>query len=273
MNSVRVAVLAFCVLLAGAPHEFCAARERADRVQLAATYHVDFGAFNLGNFHLNAALNGPAYELKAKGKFSFISGLLYRASGRTETTGKLSKNGAVPSRFEVTYKGGKKKEERRFDFVNGAVERIAIVPAKKPSPRSVPVTPDQLVNVLDPLTAGFLSVRVNRASDKQDVCRRSVPVFDGKQRFDIVLTPKRSEPKPDGAPTGVAGPLSVCRVKYKPIAGHRPDHPGVQFLSETKDIEVWLVSVPRTDLYIPYRIVLPTTWGNGVATLSEIELR
>jgi hypothetical protein len=100
-----------------------------------------------------------------------------------------------------------------------------------------------------------------------------VPVFDGKQRFDIVLSPKRTEPLPDSAPAGVTGPLAVCRATYVPIGGHRPDHPGVKFLSETKDIEVWLVSVPDTDLYIPYRIALPTAWANGVATLTEIELR
>ena len=124
MSRGRVAVLALGVLLlCGAPYEFCAAREAAKRVQLAATYRVEFGAFNLGDFHLTATLAEPKYELKAKGKFSFISGMIYRASGRTETTGKLSKNGAEPSQFEVIYKGGSKKEERRFNFVNGAVDQ------------------------------------------------------------------------------------------------------------------------------------------------------
>ena len=151
--------------------------------------------------------------------------------------------------------------------------RISIVPSKKPSPRSVPVTADQLKNVLDPLTAAFLSVRAKGSSSHLDICKRTVPVFDGKQRFDIVLTPKRSERMPEGAPAGVSGPLAVCRVKFVPIGGYRPDHPGIKFMTQTEDIEVWLVSVPRTDLYIPYRIVLPTAWANGVATLSEIELR
>ena len=188
MSRARVAILAFgALLLCGAPHDFCAARESAQQVQLAATYRVEFGAFNLGDFHLTATLAGPKYALKAKGKFSFISGMIYRASGRTETTGKLSKNGAEPSQFEVTYKGGSKKEERRFNFVNGAVDQISIVPPKKPSPRSVPITADQLKNVLDPLTAAFLSVRAKGSSSHLDICKRTVPVFDGKQRFDIVL--------------------------------------------------------------------------------------
>jgi Protein of unknown function (DUF3108) len=274
MSRGRVAVLALGVLLlCGAPYEFCAAREAAKRVHLAATYRVEFGAFNLGDFHLTATLAEPKYELKAKGKFSFISGMIYRASGRTETTGKFSKNGAEPSQFEVIYKGGSKKEERRFNFVNGAVDQISVVPPKKPRPRNVPLAPDQLKNVLDPLTAAFLSVRAKGSSSHLEICKRTVPVFDGRQRFDIVLTPKRSEPMPESAPAGVSGPLSVCRVKFVPIGGYRPDHPGIKFMTQTEDIEVWLVFVPGTDLYIPYRIFLPTAWANGVATLSELELR
>jgi hypothetical protein len=273
MNKVLVAVLVLPVLLFDAQNELCTARENSKQVHLFATYDVEFGAFNLGDFNLTATFAGSAYELKAKGKFSFISGMLYRASGRTEASGTLSKNGAEPSQFIVTYKGGSKKEERRFKLVNGTVEQISIVPSRRPNPRSVPVTSDQLTNVLDPLTAGFLSVRANREADYRAVCQRTVPVFDGRQRFNIVLTPKRSEPVPDGGPAGVSGPLAVCRAKFVPIGGYRPDHPGVKFMSQTADIEVWLVSAPRTDFYIPYRIILPTAWANGVATLREIELR
>ena len=225
------------------------------------------------NFHLTAKLKGREYELQAKGRFSFISGMIYRASGKTESAGKLSRVGAEPSRFTVTYKGGSKREERRLSFADGAVDQVSIVPRKKPNPRSVPITADQLEHVLDPLTAAFLSVRSSGSPSYLDICQQTVPVFDGKQRFDIILTPKRSEHAGENAPTGVSGPLAVCRVKFVPIAGYRPDHPGIKFMTQTDDIEVWLVSVPQTDHYIPYRIVVPTTWGNGSVTLSDINLR
>jgi hypothetical protein len=273
MSRVRVIVLALAVLLLCAPQNLCIARDSGQQVQLSATYRVELGAFNLGDFKLTASLEGSSYKLEAKGKFSLISGMLYRASGRTEASGKLSKGGVEPSQFNVTYKGGSKKEQRSFDFVNGAVGQISIVPFKKPSPRSVPVTAAQLTNVLDPLTAGFMSVRAKSGSDYRAVCERTVPVFDGKQRFNIVLTPKRSEPMAEGGPSGISGPLAVCHAKFVPIGGYRPNHPGVKFMSETEDIEVWLVSVPRTELYIPYRIFLPTAWANGTATLREIKLR
>lgn len=274
MNKRRVAVIVLAALL-----WLCSslrdllAEETAEQVQIAATYRVDLAAFNLGDFHLTAKLIGPTYELQAQGRFSLITGMIYRASGRTTSTGKLSKVGVQPSGFTVTYKGGSKKEERRLSFVDGAVDQVSIVPRKKQNPRSVPVTADQLEHVLDPLTAAFLSVRSNGSLSYLDICQQTVPVFDGKQRFDIILTPKRSERVEENVPTGLSGPFPVCRVKFVPIGGYRPDNPGIKFMTQTDDIEVWLVALPRTDLYIPYRIVVPTTWGSGLITLSEIKLR
>lgn len=244
-----------------------------ERGQIMATYRVDLAAFNLGEFHLIAKLKDSAYELRAQGRFSLISGLIYSASGRTTSIGKLSKLGAEPSRFTVNYKGGNKKEERRISFVDGVVDQVSIVPRKRLNPRRVPVTEEQLEHVLDPLTAAFLSVSSNGPLSDLNVCHQTIPVFDGKQRFDILLTPKRSETVAEDAPTDLSGPVAVCRVKFVPIGGHRSDNPGIKFMTQTDDIEVWLVSVPRTSLYIPYRIFVPTALGRGLITLTEIKVR
>jgi hypothetical protein len=252
---------------------FLLAKESAERADIAATYRVHLAAFNLGDFDFTAKLKGPQYELQARGKFSLISGMIYRASGKTLSTGKLSKLGVEPSRFWVIYKGGSKREERRLSFADGVVDQVSIVPRKRPSPRNVPITAEHLEHVLDPLTAAFLSVRSKGSPSDINICEQKVPVFDGKQRFDIILTPKRSERVEENSPPGLSGPLAVCRVKFVPIGGYRPEHPGIKFMTQTDDIEVWLVSVPQTNLYIPYRIVVPTTWGNGLVTLSAIKFR
>jgi hypothetical protein len=56
-----------------------------------------------------------------------------------------------------------------------------------------------------------------------------------------------------------------------PIGGYRPDHPGIKFMAQTDDIEVWLVPLPESTLYVTYRIVVPTPLGQGSATLTELE--
>lgn len=241
--------------------------------QIRATYRVDLAAFNLGELTLIANFNGSAYEMQAKGKFSLITGMLYRVSGKTQSKGEWSNRGPRPARFALSFESGSKKEKREMSFANGAVSDISIVPRKKQNPhRRVPVTKDQLVNVLDPLTAAVLSASSTGAQGDLAVCNRTVPVFDGQQRFDLVLKPKRVDSLAEDAPSNLSGQAAVCQVKYVPISGYRPNQAGVKFVSENEDIEVWLVRVPNTALHLPYRIVMPTAWGTGSVTLTKIKM-
>lgn len=271
MKPMRQSALIVCLLLAGAaacPRATPAA-DASD--QIRATYRVDLSALHLGDFNLVASLNASAYEVEAKGSFSLLAGMLYRASGRTTSKGKLSKSGPQPAKFTVSFDNGDKKERREMRFSDGAVHEVSISPRKNRRPgRYVPIPEAQLRDVLDPLTAAFLYAHWDGPQGDQKICRQTVPVFDGKQRFDIVLRPKRTETLPNRAP--LSGAVAVCQVKYVPIGGHKPDHAGVKFVAENEDMEVWLVPVPRTSLYIPYRVVVPTAWGTGSITLTEIKV-
>ena len=53
----------------------------------------------------------------------------------------------------------------------------------------------------------------------------------------------------------MAGPAVICAVKFIPIAGYQPDNPGIRLMSQTNEIEVWLIPVRNTKMYVPYRIV------------------
>jgi hypothetical protein len=122
------------------------------------------------------------------------------------------------------------------------------------------------------MTAAFLYVRSDNPNGDPKVCDQTIPVFDGEARFDIVLTPKRTVKLQKDASTGYSGFAAVCRVKFIPISGYRPDNPGIKLMSETNEIEVWLVSLPGTGMYVPYRIVLPTMVGYGSATSTSFQI-
>ena len=240
--------------------------------EIRAIYRVDLAAFSLGEMKVSASLNGSAYEMQANGRFSLIAGMLFRASGKTASEGEWSKAGPRPAKFTFSFEDGKKKETRELRFAKGAVSDVSIVPHKKKNARNrVPVTKDQLRNVLDPFTAAFLSVHSEAPSGDLKVCERTLKVFDGQQRFDIVLKPKRVESAAKGV-NGLSGSVAVCQVRYVPIAGYRPNNAGVKFVSENEDIEVWLVSPPGSALHLPYKIVMPTAWGTGSVNLTALEI-
>jgi uncharacterized protein DUF3108 len=239
--------------------------------KLIATYDAGLAGISLGEFKVTASIEDGAYEMAAAGEFSLLAGLIFSATGKTTSSGTLTSAAVEPAQFSFDYDGGKKREQRRMRFTRGAVSDIKIVPRKKPSRHRVPVGAAQLKDVLDPLTGAFLSVRSDAPAGDPEICGQTIPVFDGTQRFDLVLTPKGTGSLGSGAPRGLADRVAVCRVRYRPISGHRPDHPGVQFMSKTEEIEVWLVPVPRMGLYVPYKIQVPTTWGTGSVTLTGLK--
>lgn len=274
MRVWQLGVLASCVVpVCGLSQAGNSADAIPATSKLKATYDVALSGFNFGDFRLTANFDGPQYKVQAKGRFSILSGLLYRGGGTTRSTGRLTDTGPEPSMFEVSYNGGDKKEKRRMRFANGAVSQFSIVPKKKPSPHRIPVTKEQLENVLDPLSAAFLAVRSDLPPGDVDICHKTVQVFDGQQRFDIVLKPKRTDKLLKGAPSSLSDTVAVCRVKFVPIGGYRPDNPGIKFMTQTDKVEAWLVSVRETRMYLPYRIVVPTPLGPGSATLTELETK
>jgi hypothetical protein len=261
------------VLVGGATQAENAASQAAATSKLQATYDMSLGLFDLGNFRLTVNFDGPQYTMQAKAKFEILKGLIYRGDGTTRSAGVLTDDGPEPSVFEVSYKGGDKKEKRFMRFTDGAVSEFSIVPAKKPNPHNIPLNEDQLVNVLDPLSAAFLSIRSDLPPGDPKLCRKTVRVFDGQQRFDVVLSPKRTDKLLKGAPSTMPARVAVCRVKYVPVSGYRPDNRGVKFMTKTNDVEVWLASVPQEHLYLPYRIVVPTALGSGSATLTKVKIQ
>jgi Protein of unknown function (DUF3108) len=240
--------------------------------RIVAAYRVDLGGFNLGNFRLTTVLRGSEYESRGDGQFSLLGGLLYAWRGSTASTGKLNDGVPEPATYAFNYDGGDGNQRLRVTFDNGAVTGVSREPPYKPDRHVVPVTKEQLQGVLDPATALFLYARSDNPNSDVKICDHTVPVFDGEQRFDLVLQPSRTVKLQKNASTGYSGFATVCRVRFNPISGYRTDDPDIRFISRSNEIEVWLVSLPNMGMYVPYRIVLPTVSGLASATSTFLKI-
>ena len=108
------------------------------------------------------------------------------------------------------------------------------------------------------------------SSDLGDRGGRRIPIFDGKQRFDLVFTPKRM------APLSEVGSRSqhtafVCRVRYIPLAGFRMNEDMRQMMQAT-GIEVWMVPVADANLFVPYYVLVPLSAGTATLTAARIHV-
>jgi hypothetical protein len=250
----------------------------AEDAGLAATriivnYGVYWAGFHFGDVRLIMTVRGSDYQMKGDGQFSVLGGLIYAWRGGTTSAGKLGKGSPKPSLYTLSYSGGDKQHDLRISFADGAVTQVVILPEKRPNPHDIPVTKQQLRGVLDPMTGAFLRARPNLPSADLKVCDETIPVFDGQMRFDIVLMPKQQKPVENATPDGYSGLAAVCGVKFVPISGYRPDNPAIKYMiAHTDRIEAWLVPLPKTALYVPYRISLPTAFGSGSAELLSFRV-
>lgn len=269
------AVVAISCGLGGAPSGDSAFAESSlgTANRIVAVYRVDLAGFNLGDFRLTTQFRGTDYEMRGEGRFSVLSGLVFDWRGTTASKGRFNGTGPEPAMYSLNFQGGDKSQQLRMTFDGGAVTQISRVPKKRPNPHVIPITKEQLEGVLDPMTAAFLYARSGNPNGDPRVCDQTIPVFDGEARFNLILKPKRTVKLQKNSSTGYSGFAAVCRVKFIPISGYRPDNPGIKLMSETNEIEVWLVSLPGTEMYVPYRIVLPTLVGYGYATSTSFQIQ
>ena len=241
--------------------------------QITVKYDIFLAGFHFGDVRLIITLRNADYQMRGDGQFAVLGGLLYEWTGGTTSSGQLGKSGPRPSLYTLSYSGGDKQGDVRISFADGEVSGVFASPKKRPSPKNIPVTEDQLRGVLDPMTGAFIRLRPNLPAADLKVCQETIPVFDGKLRFNIELTPKQQakiEAKKSDTYSGLA---AVCGVRFIPISGFRPNDRAVAYMSSHSDaIEVWLVPIPGTKLYLPYRISVPTAFGTGSAEMGSFRV-
>ncbi|ODR98267.1 hypothetical protein AUC69_10280 [Methyloceanibacter superfactus] len=128
--------------------------------RIVAIYRVDLGSFNLGDFRVTTTFRGDGYEMRGEGRFSILEGLVYDWRGSSASAGRVTPDGPEPSMYALNYTdGGKRGEQLRMTFDDGAVRNISIQPRTRALPGTIPVTREQLEGVLDPLSGAFLTAR------------------------------------------------------------------------------------------------------------------
>jgi len=99
----------------------------------------------------------------------------------------------------------------------GEVASVSIEPKSEETDR-VPVAAALIRGATD-ATTGL--IRALALMPRGGACGGTIPVYDGRRRFDVRLKPEGTQ---DLAPTklsGYAGPASACRLTFRNIAGGR----------------------------------------------------
>jgi hypothetical protein len=266
MKRVVPIVASLVALVAGIVGGVAAARADGWPASVRALYDVNFNGFNVGSFDFQAQTEEQSYTLTGNAQLTLLLGA-FTWIGETRAFGLFSDNVPRPAAFSFDFKANSKTGSTKMDFANGAVLAVRHLPPPTAKPDTVPLRDQHLRGVLDPLSAIMLVANYSNP----DPCDRRLPVFDGKERFDLVLSYKGEMKVNEQQPSGQPAIAHVCRVKYQPIAGHKI-YAENSYLATTDAIEVSLRPIPSANILVPYQITIPTLLGYATIVSKRVEI-
>lgn len=235
--------------------------------KLDARYSATLSGIPIGRGAWVIDIADDQYTAAASGTTAGIVRLFASGQGSSASRGHVRRGNLLPSTYASSLTSEKKSEELRIVLQNGTVKDVSVEPPSPPQPERLPVTDAHRRGVTDPMSAALMTVAGAGQPIGTDTCARTLPIFDGRMRFDLQLAFKRFETVK--ADRGYSGPVAVCAVTFTPIAGYIPDRPAIVYLARQRDMEIWLAPLAGTRVVVPYKIIIPTPFGLGVLEATQ----
>jgi Protein of unknown function (DUF3108) len=235
--------------------------------KLDAAYVVTLASVPVGKGTWTIDVSDDQFTATAIGATSGLLRVFASGQGNSVAHGSVSGGQPVASSYVSSIIADNKSDQVRILFSGGAVKEYLVDPPTIPYPDRVPLTDAHRKGVLDPMTASLIRVPGNGDTFVPEACPRTVPVFDGRMRYDLQLVFKHLDKVK--SERGYQGTVVVCSVYFSPIAGHVPERSTIKYLMAERDMEVWLAPIAGTRLMVPYRASIPTPIGLGVLQATQ----
>jgi len=178
----------------------------------------------------------------------------------TAVNGEILNEKVYPANFFSKAQSGNDERVVRMSMTRGNVGSVSVLPPLSLRDHNTPLENHHKRSILDPLSALLMSVPAGRDVLSPDNCNRSIPVFDGGARMNILLRYKETKE----VRKGYKGKVLVCSVQYTSIAGYQPSEKATNYLQKNKNMTVWLAPVDKTHFLMPVRANVETPAGSVV---------
>ena len=264
MGSVVAVGLALFMSLALLP----SAPARAETVR--ARYAVRYLSLPVGEMTAIESVGDPGYRINLQARVSGLASLASSFSTTITAQGTIRRGAILPSAFAADETGADVGRRRiRMVLDAGDVKTLAIdLPPGEPEER-VPIRAEHKRGIVDPGSALVLAMSEGAASAGQAACNRTLRVFNGAFRADLALSFLRAERM---AISGYSGPVSVCSLRYTPVAGHKPSAAMVRFMAANRDIEVRLAVIAGAGVALLVRATIPLPVGTATIELKRLDV-
>jgi len=229
-----------------------------------ARYSGSVLIFQVGRIYFNATLGPDWYSSQSHVEAAGLAALFTDFDIDSEVEGRLRADGvAVPDRYGHVERTGDKVRSVNVSFAGP--HAISTVEPPFGSWGVPPASETDRTGVIDPMSA-FLQLSSSIEAEAGEACSGSIPVFDGKARYDLRL----ESAGPDRVRTPAwRGEALLCRAWYEPIAGYDPeDYPSEDELRHP--LNIWLAPIGDGQHYLPVR--MHTAAGFGGVTIEAVEI-
>ena len=239
--------------------------------RVSANYNVVFNGFKIGKFSFATQTDRSGYHATSSAKLRAFFGA-FRWKGSSQSKGSLGRSMPQPAAYSFVYRSKSDGGSLSMKFQARKIASLVSVPPTRPSKKRVPLKSQHLQGVLDPLSAVMALTRVQPAKRGANPCRRTLSIFDGTQRFDLVLSYHRRTRIREARPSGLPTTAYVCRVRYVPIAGYKPTNRTTRYMAKVTGIEVVLRPVPEAGILIPHKVTVPTMVGSASLVSNRVHI-
>jgi hypothetical protein len=247
---------------------FAAFGERAAAEgRLDARYAATLGGIPIGRGAWVIDISDDQYTAAASGMTAGIMRVFTSGQGTTAARGNVASGNLLPVSYASSIKTEEKNEDIRMTLRGANITEFTVTPPTQPNPERVPLADAHRRGANDPMTGSLMRVPGSGNPVAPEACNRTQSIFDGRMRFDLQFQFKRMDSVK--AERGYEGPVVVCAVYFKPIAGYIPDRPAIRYLVDLRTIEVWLAPIAGTRVLVPFRMSIPTPLGDGVLQATQ----
>lgn len=259
-------LLAAMVITVTPPKDAPGGRVDDEAAAFYGEYVVSFYGLPVASSTFRSSFRDDRFAMEGTLSSAGIARIFDSTTASVTVNGRFSGRNPRPTGYSVSYSSGGKDKRTALSFSGSRVSSVVNEPPlKKRGKDWVPVTGKHLASVTDPVSAVLV-----RASGLDDVCGRTVSVFDGELRADLKL----GAGKPENVETAAySGEAVTCDARFVPVAGYRPGNKSIAWLRDHGAITVTFAPLGKTGIYAPIHATVGTQIGTITLYARRLEAR
>ena len=231
------------------------------------TYNIYLGGIEMIRMDFELGLSVRRYDMELRFEPSSFMGRLFTWSMKAYSRGGHRDLRLAPEQagHENTWRSRRRWVELRYKggrtVVTGA--------DPKPADRGPRLVPDNLRRGTLDLAAAILHIAV--AVQNGDPCKGRVPVYDGRRRYNLVLSPAGNDEIVRSRYSAFEGKALNCSVMMEQLNGFR-DPESFPRLSREQPLTVWIGRPFDRFVPVPVGFLLESPYGDVRAHLADAHL-